>query len=223
MGCNGDVKSEEKVKEEKEEEDALAELKGCTQYDYQTDEIWDSSPYEPHIEDFELVVTSVEQLRELVLRFGPIPEDFGKKQEGVTVPKIKKKVGRPRFKNLKEDLKENNDGEEKENDEVNDDPEKETENNCEKENVSDNDKAVDEVTKDDKESKNKDIKKQADNAKEKEEKSDNEKDNPESDENMSDCDKDPNEEKEQNTKDENEKENDFDKENEDEELISGKE
>merc|ERR1712106_308320 len=159
--CNGDVKSEEKVKEEKEEEDALAELKGCTQYDYQTDEIWDSSPYEPHIEDFELVVTSVEQLRELVLRFGPIPEDFGKKQEGVTVPKIKKKVGRPRFKNLKEDLKENNDGEEKENDEVNDDPEKETENNCEKENVSDNDKAVDEVTKDDKESKNKDIKKQA--------------------------------------------------------------
>merc|ERR1739842_247159 len=123
--CNGDVKSEENDKEEKEE-DALAELKDMTQYDYATDEIWDSSPYEPQIEDFELVVASVEQLRELVLRFGPIPEDLGKKQEGVIASKIKK-VGRPKYKNLKEeDLKENNDGEEKENDEVNDDPEKET-------------------------------------------------------------------------------------------------
>merc|ERR1712179_840812 len=111
--CNGDVKSEENDKEEKEE-DALEELKGMTMYDDATEEIWDPSPYQPRIEDFELVVASVEQLRELVLRFGPIPEDLKKKQEGESVPKIKKKAGRkPKIKKA-EDMGENNVGEEKE-------------------------------------------------------------------------------------------------------------
>lgn len=39
--------------------------------------IYDSSPYLPNMEMFELVVTSVEQLRALVQKFGDLPEGMG--------------------------------------------------------------------------------------------------------------------------------------------------
>ena len=39
--------------------------------------IYDSSPYQPDIDMFELVVTSVEQLRVLIQNFGELPEGMG--------------------------------------------------------------------------------------------------------------------------------------------------
>lgn len=39
--------------------------------------IYDSSPYLPNIDMFELVVTSVEQLRTLIQKFGDLPEGLG--------------------------------------------------------------------------------------------------------------------------------------------------
>lgn len=43
---------------------------------------YDPTPHLPRIDDFELVVTSVEQLRELIKKFGDLPDGAGGSKEG---------------------------------------------------------------------------------------------------------------------------------------------
>ncbi|XP_068200989.1 uncharacterized bromodomain-containing protein 10-like isoform X2 [Palaemon carinicauda] len=69
LSCNGSA-----IKEETEGEENSSSKPSTPVPPTEPKPIHDPSPYLPRIEDFELVVTSVEQLRALVKRFGDLPE-----------------------------------------------------------------------------------------------------------------------------------------------------
>ncbi|KAG7177152.1 hypothetical protein Hamer_G000396, partial [Homarus americanus] len=97
LSCNGSgVKKEElEIKEEESEHSEDESNHKSPSPPKELPPIHDSSPYLPRVENFELVVTSVEQLRALIQKFGDLPEGSGGDEENGS-PKKSKEEGKKR-------------------------------------------------------------------------------------------------------------------------------